>query len=376
MHYRPLFSNPALSSGECEIPAEISAMGLDSSWQALCEQVERQENDPSVLASQYENSDQRTREQVVQRLTLFSTTNDPQDLDAVEALLAFADDVEFEDDDDEIIIVDGGSQDDDDDDFVGPVISDEDLQLRDDAIAAVQGGLATVFPGQSLENHDIFFVLIEAVEAASEVIGEMVTDAEVANALTQFGTVSFPKFMPEELISLVVFEAQGTPELADADTRSRVSDDSRPDAICSPKNVRLVKGAFGEEAASNLQALCNAPAADRISLLMDVHNGSLPSLLGVDSAAYEQFLLDSFNNQISDALVASGSKTLDQETRDLVRTIKDSPKTALVTPPTLPSVQRTRSASESHTLADKITFGVVALGAIASSVMLARKARM
>jgi len=379
--------NPAISGG-FDVPQEIADLGLTDAWNDLCAQVERQEGDPNELTTRYENSSAANKSSIVQSLMLYTEAPDEEILDGVEALLSFAaDDDVFPDDEgaeDEVVVGgdDGGAEDgvvvvggDDDEDLVHTVISDP---VQESLAEVITASLADVFPGKNLNSHDIFFVLLEGGLAISDSNGMLLDQEDISNALTSFGAVSFPQYMPEELITLIFNESVGD-NSADLELEAML-EDSHPQALCTPENVRLVRARFGENAAQNLQVLCELPIAQRVAVLIDQHNGDIASLLGVSASAFQDFILDSFNNQISDALIAAGG-VVDTGLSDQIRTQIDTAKTqtpeerrgGLQGKTTLPALEQNRKAAKDGSIADKLAFGIVAIGSIASVAMLVRK---
>ena len=377
-HYKPLFMNPAISGG-FDVPQEIADLGLTDAWNDLCAQVERQEGDPNELTARYENSSAANKSSIVDSLMLYTEAPDEEILDGVEVLLSFADSEEFEDDEgaeDEVVVgVDaGGAGGAEEDLFVGPP-SDP---VQESLAEVITASLADVFPGKNLNSHDIFFVLLEGGQAISDSNGMLLDQEDISNALTSFGAVSFPQYMPEELITLIFNESVGD-NSADLELEAML-EDSHPQALCTPENVRLVRARFGENAAQNLQVLCELPVAQRVAVLIDQHNGDIASLLGVSASAFQDFILDSFNNQISDALIAAGG-VVDRGLSDQIRTQIDTAKTqtpeerrgGLQGKATLPALEQNRKAANEGSVADKLAFGIIAIGSIASVAMLVRK---
>lgn len=237
---------------------------------------------------------------------------------------------------------------------------------QDDAVDLAVQALAQVYPMQNLAAHDIFFVLVDAIQQTQDALGLSVDLDAVVSALEAFNSISFPDYQPEELASCVYLMASGASEIIDAEEQSLILDDSRPDALCSDRNKALILAAFGATASDNFMKFCNAAPQSRMVEWEDVAGRNISTLLGVDNATFETFVLDAFDSSTSEELVREGSRII----ADLIDSVKESPESAFEPAPA-PS---TTVSAEGGEVNMYVAGGIVAASAIGLT-MLYRKLR-
>lgn len=123
----------------------------------------------------------------------------------------------------------------------------------------------------------------------------------ILGAIQMYKLIAFPEYSPEELTSTIYYAGEGNNEILSAEMIAVVSDDSRDDALCSPKNRALILNAFGESAAARFDDLCLAAPESRL-LEIERNQGSLAATLGIDEALFDQFVVETFDFGIDNAL--------------------------------------------------------------------------
>lgn len=202
------------------------------------------------------------------------------------------------------------------------VVTTPSLGNREDAEIVTEIALEDAFPNVPVNDpamHDIYEVILNCVLTFPSMGVPAITHEEILRSIKLFKIATFPTYEPEELVEFIYNVAMGNYELLAAEMNAVIKDDSRSDALCSQRNRDLVLGAFGEEAAKKFDDFCNAAPDSRI---IEIENQglSLSSVLGVDPAVFDQFVIESFDGATVDALTRDGA-ALRGAIRDVVRDV-------------------------------------------------------
>ena len=165
---------------------------------------------------------------------------------------------------------------------------------------------------------DMIAVVADALDNIEAELDVIVAPVEINNAIVTFKTIGFPEYSAEELVEILAITAQGNDLLIDLEKEEMLSDDSRDDAICSDKANNIILARFGEAAAAKHKELCALSPAERMSRL-DQNGGSLAAVLGIPSADWEEFVLDSIDNIITPELLEQEGKALSSAVKEVVK---------------------------------------------------------
>jgi len=197
-----------------------------------------------------------------------------------------------------------------DPDVDGPTQEQADIEVDADVLAA----LNVVFPMRDLFLHDMNIVLAESVRQTNASIGRDMTQQEIASAVETFCNIAFPEYQPQELAMIVFLTANEDQSALETEEMEIISDDTRPDALCSERNTAIILAAFGEAAAAKFTDFCKLSPNDRLVFWEDTAGRNLMTLLGVSNDAFESYVLDSFDSATAEDLAVKGSQKL----KDLV----------------------------------------------------------
>jgi hypothetical protein len=361
MHYKPLFGNPMPMLGNTDESANMSVeipviFGNDANaWELLTAIADLYfDGFPlNVLdTAEFDALDQLLQQEIhAYAVAIVDSGIDPEDertedvenlVNAIARAEGINSPIELEESEGE--------------DIVGPPVPEG----RESAVDAVVSALATVYPMQDLANHDIFFVLLNAVEQTQDHLGVSLSDAQIVEALEYFNNIAFPNYPLEELASCVFLVGAGETAILDAEESSMVSDDSREDALCSDRNRSIVLAAFGADASTKFSNFCNAAPESRMGEWTDVAGRNLATLLGISAPVFESFVLDAFDNGTADDLAAKGSTALANLIGDTIKNTERDPKAAIRGPQGV-----TKSASDdsgNHLLVAGAVFAGAAVG--------------
>lgn len=149
-----------------------------------------------------------------------------------------------------------------------------------------------------------------------------INEDAMLGAIQMYKLIAFPEYSPEELTSAIYYAGEGDSEILSAEMIAVVSDDSRSDALCSPKNRALIQNAFGDDAVARFDDLCLAAPESRL-LEIERNQGSLAATLGIDEALFDQFVVETFDFGIDDALFqVRNSTSFDQAIAETIQNVR------------------------------------------------------
>lgn len=364
MHYKPLYGNNTAVDGFRNNPEEVSDVpsvfnddvGL---WARLVAQFEIQYGSiPAALEIlNFESLNGDTQLQLL-NMAMNWDSIDPDAFEA-ESNEAFALVVQaVADAEDELSPVQSGEEEISEDELVGPPVP----AGREEALEVTMQALSRVYAGQDLGNHDISFVLLSAIEEIQQSISKELNVQEVVDALEAFNNIAFPTYVPEELISCLFLSAIGDTATVDAEEEAMITDDTRDDALCSQVNQSIILAAFGSEAAAKFTTFCEAAPASRMIEWEDVAGRNLHTLLGVSRPAFEQFVLDAFDERTAADLAKAGSEALTTLVEGVIKDTKADPKSVIRQPRPTPTVTVSASGKEPSLLVSGAVIAGVAVG--------------
>lgn len=374
-HYTPLFPNPsALGSTPTSgfdpmyVPQIILNAGFDQEWLALTDEISSlgEVNEYTcrlLLPDVLDNADLAVQDSVLLSLEAWAngerTSGDTDDMITVLSVL----DLEETPASDE------------EDELVGPPMPESREAMYDFTRAA----LSRVFPMQSLESHEIFFVLLETIESLKDSLKISPDLEDIVDALTAFNTVAFPEYPVEELVACVYLTFQNQEGELEAAEVDMVSNDFAPDALCSERNRAIILAGFGEAAAAKFDAFCAMDPQDRLHAWSLLGAPKVANLIGVEPVDFEEFVLRSFNKDLASVMESEGyalQEIADQGAggsavadivEDTRRRVEKDPKNSVRQPKKVPASAAELSPTQ------KVVGGAVLLGSLIGLGMLARK---
>jgi hypothetical protein len=298
-------------------PAEFANQGLASVWGILTQSALLQGS--PILVQNFANLPANHKALVLEYAGQFANTGDDEYLDAaLEVLTGFG--IEGEDSgifteesllvgEDDVADVDSSWG-----NLFGDTFGEVESGLADlrdsftegfeDVVSTssqvlqnVNAALASQFPFQDLQNHDISHTLLSAVtQIANDV--RVLSAEEIAKAIYRFKSLDFPRYSSDELVEILYFIAIKDESVLDEEQVNVLTDDSREDALCSAANKSLVRRVFGDNSGNAFDIFCSLSPAARVDQF-NLDSKNLAQVMSVSGDSFDQFVLNSLDQSLS-----------------------------------------------------------------------------
>lgn len=233
----------------------------------------------------------------------------------------------------------------------------------ENAVKIIDEVLLEVYNKVSDEFSDALFNAIVALQNERET---NITAEQLRTGLIYFNSVAFPVYQPEELIACIFLAFENETDKLESEFNSMITDDLRPDALCSPKNAAIVLAQFGQKSATKFNEFCAKSPNERLDAVLSAEGNGLAGIFGISESKFVDYVMEAFDNATADKLAAMGSQAM----IDLVGTVITDPISNIVNPP---KKEDKSPSGEAASLVSTPLAIALAAGSLVGLTLLARK---